>query len=718
VSAHNKAGNRTAKGRQTDSEAGRSWLFVIAILALTYRVVCFAAIGSHPLLRLPVVDAGYHDAWAQRMVAGDWLGHSPDDVFKPPLYPAFLAGLYGLFGGRTWMVQCIQLLIGVLSCLLLATLGARLLGRRVGYITGLIGALYAPFVFFELQLLTPVLSLSLNLAALVLLMAPTAKPRFSGHLLLVGLLLGLSMAVRPDVVLPALLVGGYLLLQARHRSWRDCLMRALCVGVGVTAVVLPVTVRNYVLVRQVIPISSNAGVNFYVGNRAGANGVSAVPVGLRWERMICGVPQEVLEKPAAASRWWVRATQREIEADPIQAIKRLGRKAAAFCNRREFRNNICFHFMQQLCWSFRWSPSQLGLVLPLAVCGWIGLIRSRQPALARAGLVSLLWVVGYWLGGMLFFVTARFRLPAVPLLIIPAAWCLSRIAQMTRARQWRGLAVCAAVIGAAGVVCWPSWLGAAPADWARDYVNLSRSLAQAGDQIGSMRACRRALEITPDDPDAQVQLARMLLPHDRVRALQHFEAARAQIPDAPSLLLAIGQVHLQAGQRAQARKTFSDLLDLAGKVNCWPMRAEWAGAHIFLAELEPEQAHTHWEQAWSIDPRTTAEAAFLRSREPTRVLEAFAAEAAQKPWDWYSQANLGMALLESNRPPEAAESLRRATQLAPHRQGLSFQLAIALHRSGQTQQAQVILDRLARTLPAGGLLNQVQHLRGQIHRQQ
>ncbi|UCG58740.1 MAG: tetratricopeptide repeat protein, partial [Phycisphaerales bacterium] len=529
-----------------------------------------------------------------------------------------------------------------------------------------------------------------------------------------GLLLGLSVGVRPDTVLPASLVLLYLLFENRRMPGRQLATRALCVVTGVLLVVLPITVRNYVLVREVIPVSSNAGINFYVGNSAGADGISAIPVGLRWERLIGRVPQEVLEKPATASRWWARAARSEIMADPAAALSRLGKKALAFFNRREFRNNICYHFLQRACRPLRMSPSQFAVILPLAVCGLVGLWRSGNPAPRRASALCALWVAGYWAAGVAFFVTARFRLPATPLLILPAAWALAEGLAAVRQKRWRTLAGFTAGVLGASAICWPFWFGSPQEDWVRDNVNLGNSLSEAGDIDGAVNACRRALEIQPQDPDANFLLGRMLLPRDPTGAVKHFEIAREQAPESPSLLLATGQAYLQIGEMSKSRQTLQELLDLSAKMNLWPKRDAWATAHIVLGEIDPPAAKQHWDEAWSIDPRTTAEAAFLQRRELPRVLETFRAEAAEKPWDWYSQANLGMVLLESGSAAEAVQAFRNASRLAPDREGLEFQLARALLQAGEEQDALDILDRLARELPRGGLRDQVEATRRTI----
>ena len=329
----------------------------------------------------------------------------------------------------------------------------------------------------------------------------------------------------------------------------------------------------------------------------------------------------------------------------------------------------------------------------------------------------MLWVGGYLVVGIAFFVTARFRLPATPFLMIPAAYALVESVEALRQRQWRALVNCIVVALGAGMICWPQWLGAPGTGWARDNVNLSNSLSAAGKPVKAMEACRRAIEITPRDSDAHFLLGRMLLPGNPADALKHFEVARKRIPDSPSLLLATGQVYLQIGRPSQGREILQELFRLSGELNMWPARAAWATAYISMATIEPLQADEHWEKAWSIDPRMAAEAAFLQNRELPRVLKTFQAEAQEKPWDWYSQANLGMALLKSRHADEAVAAFRKAARLAPDREGISFQLARALLQADKKEDAIQILDSLASELPDCKLRDQVNELRSLVRRE-
>ena len=697
---------RTATPDETPTQfPGWGWLAVIFAAALAYRGLCYGVMGDHVLLRQPVVDAAHHDAWAIRIAAGDWLGSGSDDVFKPPLYPYLLGAMYRLFGRHIAYIQWGQYFLGACSCVLVALLGGRLLGRWTGRIAGLACSFYAPWVFDESQLLSPVLSIFLNSAALLLLVSFWDRRRYR-WLLAGGLALGLSIATRPDVLLPAALLLGWLLWRDRRLPCRRIAAGGLSIVGGVALALLPVALRNHTLTGQWIAVSANGGINFYVGNVA-TDGTTAVPVGLQWDRLISRMPQEVLEKPATASRWWAARTWQEASAQPAATLQRLGRKTMAFFNGREFRNNICFHFMQREIWPLRPPALQWGWVIPPALCGLVLLALSRRGEHRFAAGTCGLWVAGYWATGVAFFVTGRFRLPATPVLIIAAAWALQSIVLAARRRRWRTIALQSAVVLLAGMLAWPDWFGRPSDYWAEDYVNLGNSHRSAGDMQAAEQAYRQTLAIRPDDADANFLLGRCLLGRDPA-ALVYLLAADRSLPDSPDVLVALGSAYQLAGRQEEARQALQRLLDLSSRRNLYVRRNVWAAAHIQLATLTPSDDREHWRQAWTIDPQTAAESAFLQQRDLPRVMETFRDLACKKPWDWYSQANYGLVLLAMGRPADAVEPLRQACRL-DSRPKMRFYLARALLASGQLQPARQILQELCRNLPAGPMLEQARH---------
>ena len=128
----------------------------------------------------------------------------PVPFYQPPLYPYFLGLLYALFGRDLFLVRAVQMTMGSASVWLLYLLAGRLFGRRVGFVAALAFALYGTMVFYEGELLAPVLIVFLNLLLALAVMAALDKPS-PPRALRGGLLLGLS-ALAMSVILPLWLV--------------------------------------------------------------------------------------------------------------------------------------------------------------------------------------------------------------------------------------------------------------------------------------------------------------------------------------------------------------------------------------------------------------------------------------------------------------------------------------------------------------------------------
>jgi tetratricopeptide (TPR) repeat protein len=243
------------------------------------------------------------------------------------------------------------------------------------------------------------------------------------------------------------------------------------------------------------------------------------------------------------------------------------------------------------------------------------------------------------------------------------------------------------------------WLGRPEADWVRDHVNLGNSLRAGGDTFGAEKAYRDALSIDPEDPDANYLLAVVELARSPGAALAGLERAQSVLADSPDVLITMGQAYLRLGETARAVETLKRIPALASTRNLWPKRAEWAKSHLMLAALEPDSAEYHREKAWAVDPYTAAEVAFAEGREPRRVLEVFGERASEWHWDWYSQANYGMALLRFGDALDAVKAFDRAIRLAEERDALRFYKAQALIKAGKREGAREILSELLRSLP-------------------
>jgi len=692
----------------------RPWLVVIFLVALAYRSLYFLEVRQHPLFANPVIDAEQHHVWAQRISAGSILGRGPEDVFKPWLYPLSLGGVYYLCGSNVTTIQWLQFILGSVSAVLTGLLGAVLFGKRVGIIAGFVSALYAPFLFFEGQLLTPALSIFFNLI-LALMLVKSSPPWVT-----IGLLGGAAAGIRPDVLISFTLVCGYRLLGlTKAEGNRKALSRMALLVSGFMVVAIPITARNYKLTDQFIFFSANGGINFYTGNGPAADGLSALPTGLAWERAISTVPEEIMLKPASANRLWFSRGLQTIAEDPLAWLGLVGKKFLAFFNGSEFRNNIGYVWFRQEVPYLKFPFIQYWPVSALTLLG-MGLC-FLKPYRLRARNLLLLWIAGYLIVGLIFFVTARFRLPAVPFMIILASWALSWLYQ-TSTGSTPGILRSVVLVLLMLSFTWPGWFDPAKSSNNRDYINLGNVLRKNNKAQEAIAAYEQATKMNPQDPEGWLLAGTIYLNLNRPqRAIDYLERAVALYPEGADIVLNLGTAHYMNGNIDKAEKHFQSLLDLNSKTNLYHKRGSVALASLGLWRLYSSQgkmveAQRQMEHAWNLEEQVAAEYCTIHGIELQRSAKAFERLVGEEPWNWYPRANLGIAYFKMGKFDQAASELGASSAMSGARPGVKFYQGLALIKAGREAEGKQVMEDLSSQLSEGPLRDKVQRALRSIKR--
>jgi 4-amino-4-deoxy-L-arabinose transferase-like glycosyltransferase len=107
----------------------------VFLCALAVRLLHVWQMRGTPFFDALMGDARGYDAWAQRLAAGDWIGH--DVFYQAPLYPYFLGLVYTVFGRDLLIVRIVQAILGASSCVLVGYAANRLFLDRAGVVAGL-----------------------------------------------------------------------------------------------------------------------------------------------------------------------------------------------------------------------------------------------------------------------------------------------------------------------------------------------------------------------------------------------------------------------------------------------------------------------------------------------------------------------------------------------------------------------------------------------------
>jgi len=168
----------------------------------------------------------------------------PFDVFRTPVYPLFLAGIYSIFGHKPHLAIIIQIFLSSLACVLVYKMGEVFINKNIGFIGGLLLALDFPTAVYANLLLTETLFLSLFLLSIYLALK-FFKEKKRVYLGYSSILLGVSTLCRPVVQYFVILMMLMLLISFRKnikKGMLNCFLYLLIFLVTLS----PWALRNYI----------------------------------------------------------------------------------------------------------------------------------------------------------------------------------------------------------------------------------------------------------------------------------------------------------------------------------------------------------------------------------------------------------------------------------------------------------------------------------------
>jgi 4-amino-4-deoxy-L-arabinose transferase-like glycosyltransferase len=426
-------------------ERSRAWpwtpylaLALVVVLGVALRLVYLWELSHDVWLRYPVIDEQLNAADARYLREESWLG-PPEPYWKPPLYAYVLAVL-----GDGWGARLGNVVLDAASCVLVWSVGARLWSPRVGLVAATIVALDGALVFFTGQLVSTSLVVFLHLLALRAVLWAWDRAH-DGAWLAVGAACGVLALARAE----GLLLAVAAMLAAGWRGGAPVRARsATIVGLGLWLTIAPVTLRNVVRGGDAVLISANGGINLYIGTAPEHGGVVGVRPCHAWEKLVREPASVGVDRPGSAhSTYFVRQAARRVVAAPGTAARHWAGKLVAYWHGYELPSNRDIYaasrssaVLRALVWRGPPLYAPWGLLAPAALVGMALVVARRHrawPIVVAVGLLCLVTTV--------FFVTARFRAPAIPLLALFAA-----SAGETAVCAWRHGNRRALALGAAG----------------------------------------------------------------------------------------------------------------------------------------------------------------------------------------------------------------------------------------------------------------------------
>lgn len=219
---------------------------------------------------VPVSDAAMYFDSAISIAKGlGYQYHGQPTAYLPVGYPAFLGGLFWIFGVHIWVGQLANVLMSLASAYLFYKIALHLrYSKRTALIAFILVAFYPQHIALSLELVTEPIILFLSTLAIWLLLK-YAKEEKLWLIVASGIVFGFSALIKPQLVPVAFFI---LFLLLRKKGFVPVVRACAIVGVLAGLIVIPWTVRNYRVFHKFIAVSTNGANNLLVGNSPYANG--------------------------------------------------------------------------------------------------------------------------------------------------------------------------------------------------------------------------------------------------------------------------------------------------------------------------------------------------------------------------------------------------------------------------------------------------------------
>jgi hypothetical protein len=398
-------------------------------------------------------DMQFYNEWALRILHGNWTEHTA--FYGLPLYAYLLAGIYRVCGYNPFVPALLQAALEGGTAVLLYQLSTLVFAESadseeenpprgagperakvIGCAAAIGWGLFQPAQGYSVILMPTAWLVFIFWFVVWQIVKRTQAPPLLG-LLLLGALMGFAaMGIATILFLVPLVLAALFLRWVAPLPHR--MMGAAMILAGVLFGASPAWIHNYFIARDPVFLSAHSGVNFWIGNNPIATGYPKFPPGLHagQEAML---KDSITSAERAAGRplkrsevsvYWSQKARDWIGAHPGAWLKLLGTKIKNFWSAFSYDDISVITALRDQ--SIILPGEGFGLVAALGLPGlliacWLFPTSRWIAAAVLLQMASLLTV----------FVTERYRLAAVPGLLLFAAFGLWELWQKIATKRYR-----------------------------------------------------------------------------------------------------------------------------------------------------------------------------------------------------------------------------------------------------------------------------------------
>jgi len=364
---------------------------------------------------------GDEPSWIElgRQLARPAVAFSPlrsDLVFYPPVYPYFVGALFRLFGSMA-AVPWVQVVLGALLVPVVGRAAERAFGPRASVLAAAFTAFYPELVWYPAHYWSETVFLLLLWAAIERALAADAAASWRTAAA-AGVLFGLATLTRELALYLVPLVVLWMVrpwaVGATSVGTRIVLSRNRLVGAGAlllaTALTIaPWTLRNAIVFRAFIPVSTMGGLNLWQGNTTLTH--------LQIYDVLAGIDGAVAQDRYCRRLAWETIAARQ----PAWVFEKLAEQMPEFW---KAGSEVLDHLVGRgACGPLapaRLVAIELVLVLPYLALLALALVGVARLRFTPPAVLLLVLAAAYNAAHVAAYATTRFRLPVLPVLFMLA----------------------------------------------------------------------------------------------------------------------------------------------------------------------------------------------------------------------------------------------------------------------------------------------------------
>lgn len=382
---------------------------ITVVIALLLRVLWMLLFTSEPW-----ADGIWYHQLAQHLAHGagyTWSDGTPT-AFIPAGYPVALSLAYRLFGDNMLTGKILNLFLSLAIVPLLFELFRNVWNERVARLGIVIYAFSIAQISFVGIVFSEMLFSVVLIAALVCVVRSHAGDRVTMYDVMIGIFTGMAGLIRPVGLLIPLAATAVWLM---HRmSLRLIARRIFFITVVTSIMLIPTIVRNYYLFHEIVPISTNGGINFLIGNNAEATGYYKMPSNIH----LFGNEAEQSKQAYGLGFQWIRT-------HPVDALWGIMKKAFHLFHRND--SGILFSIVKTTS-PVPWMVALCSMILENGIYYLLIILTAmyiyRHRSMLRLNEYFLIFVwCSMTLLYLIYFGSHRFHVPYTLLLMgFTAAW--------------------------------------------------------------------------------------------------------------------------------------------------------------------------------------------------------------------------------------------------------------------------------------------------------